>query len=93
MPGLVATGLNDGVNALPNDEKADVNIAFFDELIEKLKLNRKRFRLIYIYRSASGVGSHSVQKFIFVPGTNFFVPGTKSFLIKKQSHSVQKSRH
>jgi len=37
-----------------------------------------------------GVGSHSVQKFIFVPGTNFFVPGTKSFLIKKQSHSVQK---
>ncbi|CBY32563.1 unnamed protein product [Oikopleura dioica] len=38
----------------------------------------------------TGVGSHSVQKFIFVPGTNFFVPGTKSFLIKKQSHSVQK---
>merc|ERR1712037_161987 len=40
MPGLVATGLNDGVVALPNDEKADVNIAFFEELIEKLKLNR-----------------------------------------------------
>ena len=51
MPGLVATGLNDGVVALPNDEKADVNIAFFEELIEKLKLNRKdsEFTHIAIY--------------------------------------------
>lgn len=40
MPGLVATGLKEGVQSLPDDEKADINIAFFDELMKKLKLDR-----------------------------------------------------
>jgi hypothetical protein len=34
------------VKALPNEEKDDVNIAFFEELVDKLKLNRKGLKVV-----------------------------------------------
>ena len=58
MPGLVATGLKDGVKALPDDEKADVNIAFFEDLTKKLKLDRIGFGNLYTGPSFSMLVSY-----------------------------------